>query len=147
MRVPVARFFLKLLMTTLALATAATCMAQDNGIEEGLIGTAWLAEDISGRGVIDYARSTVEFAGQGRIAGSGACNRYMGPVSFDGDSVVFGNLAATMMACPEAVMAQEQKFLAALAKVDRLELVDGGQRLLGYADGVPVVRFSRIVEK
>ncbi len=36
----------------------------------------------------------------GRIAATAGCNRHMGEVTFDGDRLITGQLAATMMACP-----------------------------------------------
>ena len=38
----------------------------------------WLAEDIRGGGVIDRLQSVLEIAGDGRISGTGGCNRIMG---------------------------------------------------------------------
>jgi heat shock protein HslJ len=51
-----------------------------------LIGTSWLAEDIGGRGVIDRAQTTISFEPEGRVAGSGGCNRYFGAVTIKGDA-------------------------------------------------------------
>ena len=141
------RFFTGLVVGVLALASATNGMAQSGTLENALIGTAWLAEDIGGRGVVDDARSTLEFVEAGRVAGSGACNRYMGPVSFDGAGVSFGNLASTMMACPDALMDQERRLFEALASVDRLELADDGLTLLAFSGGERVAHFSRIVAK
>lgn len=147
MRKKLAEILTGLVMGALALTSATICMAQSNTLENDLIGSAWLAEDIGGRGVIDDARSTLEFVEAGRVAGAGACNRYMGPLSFDGDGVTFGNLASTMMACPDALMDQERRLFDALARTDRLELADDGLTLLAFSDGEPVARFSRIVDK
>lgn len=147
MREQLAKLLLKSTMAALALVSATICMAQNAAREQDLIGTSWLVEDIGGGGVVDKARSTLEFVESGRVAGLGACNRYMGPVSFDDDGVSFGNLAATLMACPEALMNQEQRYFQALAKVDRMEISNQGQILVAYSDGDPVLRFSRIIEK
>ena len=68
-----------LVTTTLLCATAST--AQTGAGETDLPGTAWLAEDIDGHGVVDRARSTMEFVKSGQVSGIAACNRYFGPVS------------------------------------------------------------------
>jgi heat shock protein HslJ len=116
--------------------------------EVNLLGTAWRADEIGGRGVVDGARSTMEFAKAGQVGGLAGCNQYFGPVSLDGEAVSFGNLAATRMMCPEAQMEQEQRFLEALSAARRLTLTQEGQVLLIFADGSePVLRFSRLVEK
>ncbi|MGE5152477.1 MAG: META domain-containing protein, partial [Bdellovibrio bacteriovorus] len=77
----------------------------------------------------------------GRVSGSAGCNRLMGAYVLEGEALRFEPpMAATMMACPEPLMAQEQAVHAALAEVaslrrdaDRLELLDG--------EGALVLRF------
>ncbi|MBB5235282.1 META domain-containing protein [Deinococcus budaensis] len=51
---------------------------------------------------------------QGRVSGSGGCNRLSGSVRASGDALTFGPLAVTRMACAPAVNAQEQTFLTVL---------------------------------
>jgi hypothetical protein len=47
-----------------------------------------------------------------RVTGSGGCNRINGDYSTGRDSLRFGRIVATMMACPD--MATEQKFVRVL---------------------------------
>ena len=135
----------------LALSTllwATTTAPRSGAGEADMLGTAWLAEDISGRGVDDGTRSTMEFVKPGQVGGVAGCNRYFGPLVLDGGTIAFGNLAATRMMCAKPVMVQEQRFLKALAQAKRLDLGHEGQTLRIYADGAePVLRFSRIVNK
>lgn len=78
---------------------------------------------------------------EGRVGGSAGCNRLMGGYSLEGEALRFApSMAATMMACPEPLMTQEQAVHAALAEVashrrhaNRLELLD--------AEGALVLRF------
>ena len=104
-----------------------------------LAGTAWLAEDIDGRGVIDRAQTTLVFTEPGqdatRISGSGGCNRYSSPVSIDDETIRFGALAATRRACPPALMDQEARFFAALARTDRFSFTPEGKLVLDDAAG------------
>lgn len=99
----------------------------------------WLAEDISGGGVIDRAQTTLTLALDGAISGSGGCNRYRGKAVISGSAISFGPLAATRAACPPAVMNQENRFFSALAatrgwRIDEQErklfLVDGAGKVL-----------------
>ncbi len=130
------------------LLSAATTAARSGAGEADMLGTAWLAEDIGGRGVVDRARSTMEFVKPGQVDGLAGCNRYFGPVVLDGDTIAFGNLAATRKLCADTLMVQEQRFLKALSEAKRLALTHEGQLLLIYADGTePALRFSRIVDK
>ena len=50
-----------------------------------------------------------------RVAGSGGCNRLVGSYQVEGGSLTFGQIAGTMMACPDG-MATERTFLAALGR-------------------------------
>ena len=107
-----------------------------------LVGTSWLAEDIDGRGVVDNLQSTLRFDTDGRVSGMAGCNRYFGVATVDGGSISFGALGATRMACPPAIMDQEDRFLMALEKAKRFETRNG--LLYVYGDGqAPLLRFSR----
>jgi len=103
-----------------------------------LVGTEWVAIGINnGRGGVAGALAGVEvtatFGEDGRVTGSGGCNRYFGPYALDGDALSIGPLASTRMACfePAGVGEQETAYLAALGRVatwsireDRLQLRD-----------------------
>jgi heat shock protein HslJ len=47
------------------------------------------------------------------LGGSGGCNRLMGSYTLDGQYITFGNVAMTMMACPQG-MDTEHAFTEAL---------------------------------
>lgn len=122
----------------------AGCQATSAGSEESpnLAGTTWLAEDIDGRGVIDDLQSTLGFETDERVSGMAGCNRFFGSVTIDGGSISVGPLGSTRMACPPAIMDQEDRFLKALANARRFETKDG--LLMFFGDGpAPLLRFSR----
>lgn len=110
-----------------------------------LAGTSWVAEDIDGRGVMDRLQSTISFESSLRIAGNAGCNRYFGNYTLAGPELELGPLGSTMMACPEAVMDQERRFLRALEKT-RVVRLDPETDLLYFSDeaGRDVLRFSRL---
>jgi copper homeostasis protein (lipoprotein) len=71
-----------------------------------------------------------------RLGGSGGCNRLLGSYELAGDTLTFGHMAATKMACAQG-MDTEQAFLEALTQVkawkivsEHLELFDAGGHLL-----------------
>ena len=66
----------------------------------------------------------------GRVSGTGGCNRLTGTYETSGDTLRFGPLATTRMACEEAVMRRETAFLAALAATTRFELAGSSLVLL-----------------
>jgi heat shock protein HslJ len=101
-----------------------------------LVGTAWIAEQIDGHGVLDRVQSTLTFDNPDRISGSAACNRYFGSFELGGNTLRLKPAGTTRMACPPPVMEQETRFLAALGAVtayrrdaDRLLLVDDSGRV------------------
>lgn len=129
-----------LLMAHIADATADEVdMADDL-----LTGTEWWVEDIGGGGVIDNSHTTVSFVEPGRVAGDTGCNRYMGSYEMDETSLKFGPLAGTRRACAPALMDQEAKFYAAMARVAAWEVTETGLLYLRDADGVEVIRASRV---
>lgn len=108
-----------------------------------LTGSEWLLEDLSGAGVIDNVRATLVFPEEGKVSGNGSCNRFFGPAKITGTAIQLGPLGATRMACPEAVMNQETKYLDALQKAGRYEWQD--PYLLLHVAGVEKpLRFTRL---
>jgi len=84
------------------------------GSGHDLWGTSWRLEDLAGTEALDDVEATLSFPEAGQVQGNGSCNRFTGTVTISGDSISFGPLAVTKMACPEPVMAQEDLFLKAL---------------------------------
>ena len=82
-----------------------------------LSGTAWIAEDIDGAGVLEAVHSTLVFESEERIVGSTGCNRYFAPVRRSGAGLRVGEIGSTRRACPAPAMGQERLFLTALAAV------------------------------
>lgn len=86
-----------------------------------IVGSAWLVTEIEGTLASDAVRSTVEFPQPRRVAGTAGCNRYSGPIDLVGNRIhSIGPLAATRIACPAPVMAQERRVLQALGRAQRL---------------------------
>jgi heat shock protein HslJ len=91
-----------------------------------LEGTAWRLEDLAGTPALPNVEATLEFMGDGKIAGKGSCNRFFGTVTVTGATLVFGPIGATKMACLDAgVSDQETRYFAALEGAERYELRDG----------------------
>jgi heat shock protein HslJ len=104
---------------------------------------AWLLEDLGGRGVVDMVRTTLEFTADGRVSGSGGCNRFTGSYTLDGDTLGVGPLASTKMMCPEAVMAQEDGFFQALGDVDQVA-VSGSFLVIHFEGSEQPLKFTRM---
>ena len=109
---------------------------------QGLAGSEWVVEDIAGRGVVDRSRTSMAFAAEGRVSGSGGCNRFTGGYAQDGASLRFGRMASTRMACVPAAMDQERRFFEALDSVAAWRIENGLLHLTG-AGGATLIRLSR----
>ena len=85
---------------------------------------------------------TVEFA-NGKISGSGGCNRFMGSFKTDGSKMSVSPLASTFKACEEGVMQQEMRFLQGLQGAERYEVNDDGLQIYYKTkEGTGVLRFT-----
>ena len=127
--------------TTRVLSTVATCCLallaacseqhdQSSPVEASrmtmaslsLTGTVWQVEDIDQGGIVDASMVTIRFPEDGRIAGGTGCNKFFGAAVISGESISISGIGVTQMACAEALMAQERRFLNALQNANRLEM-------------------------
>jgi heat shock protein HslJ len=117
--------------------------ASAQAVPFSLSGSEWLLEDLGGSGVIDNIQATLTFPETGKLAGNGSCNRFFGPAEIDGNTLKLGPLGSTRMACPEAVMNQETKYMQALQASERFEWKD--PYLMIYCKGFEKpLRFTRM---
>ena len=101
-----------------------------------------MLEDVGGAGVIDDVRATLEFPEAGKVSGRGSCNRFFGTAQVQGGQIKLGPLGTTRMACPEAVMDQERRYLEQLQRTERYGVNGSVLRLYG-PDSAPSLRFTR----
>ncbi|MGL4285894.1 MAG: YbaY family lipoprotein [Phreatobacter sp.] len=105
----------------------------------------WLAEDIGGSGVIDRLQSVLEIGANGRVSGTGGCNRIGGTASVTGSAISFGRMISTQMACTPAAMNQEHKFITALEAARSWRIDAPRQKLiLAGAGGTVVMVLARM---
>lgn len=116
--------------SVLPLASAA-CLAMSAGTasahQHALEGSEWSLAGDTGESV-----RSVTFGVNGRIFGSGGCNRFTGSYNQQDGKLTISRIAATRRACTPDIMAKESDFLAMLARVRgarvenaRLTLMDG----------------------
>ena len=106
-----------------------------------LIGS-WTVELIDERPVIDRSPAFIQFAEENRVSGNSSCNRFTGSYAFSETQLSFGQAATTRMACPPALMEQEQRFLDGLSKVAQVKLKNGMLEMTD-TDGALVFKASR----
>ncbi|NWG15022.1 MAG: META domain-containing protein [Chloroflexi bacterium] len=109
-----------------------------------LAGTSWQLESLAGAAVSD-GLITLEFGRDGRVSGSGGCNRYNGGYAVEGDAITFGQVAATLMACADGgTMEQEAAYFAALASATMFELT-AEWLTITYGEGQQLVFVPSVV--
>lgn len=124
----------------LSMAGPAVAAPEVTSLEE----TTWRVTHI--RGQDDKAIAalpqppTVRFD-RGAVQGFGGCNHFAGQYQLEGDKLTIGRLAATMMACPEPVMAVEGAFKQALAGVLRYAIAQDRLTLSAGSDAEPTLTF------
>lgn len=101
----------------------------------------WQLVELMGHPIKAEKAPNLEFNEEGRVSGFAGCNRFFGDVEVKGLSIHFGQLGATMMACPD--MQIESKFMQVLEKADNYSL--GNDSLsLNKARMAPLARFERV---
>jgi len=120
-------------------------LAASEGTMPSLFDITWNLTDLNGRAPSPSsdgrpATLLLEPAAQ-RASGFSGCNRMTGTYRHAGDSLSFGPMAMTRMACA-AGMGLEQQYAAALEKVTTFRLSAGGLELMG--DSGTVARFSAV---
>jgi heat shock protein HslJ len=125
-----------------------TVLATFSAQSQSLAGTSWLVTGINNGkdavvSLVAGSAVTMNFATDGKVAGSGGCNNYSSTYAQDGGNLTFGSAAATHRMCAASgVMEQEQAFLKALesAATARME----GDRLeVRTADGALALSLVR----
>lgn len=116
------------------------------GIPTGdLTGTYWKLVEMEGSPVVagpGGREAHIRFDAEGsRVTGSTGCNQFGGTYDVAGDSLQFGQLVMTRMACLDGgVMEQEQAFERVLGEVNRYSVRDDS--LTFFVTDHPVMRFG-----
>ncbi len=124
-------------------ATPATALP-GNG-NDALAGTSWVLTGLgidAGIPVVAGSTLTLDFSADGQAGGNAGCNSYGGDYTVAGETINFGQLVSTLMACTDTgVMDQEQAYLAALDSADRFAIV-GDQLTIGYDNDNSMLTFT-----
>lgn len=139
------KFVNLLLMGSILILAITACSPSGSGgnvepdVASGAVleGTSWVLAEFGPEdgltAVLPDTTITLNFTNDGSH-GSAGCNSYFGEFTQSGNSLTFGAIGSTKMACPEPIMQQENEYLAALGTVSSFALTDE-QLTLHYDDG------------
>jgi heat shock protein HslJ len=102
----------------------------------------WIATEIGGQPVARGVETTFDLDIDGNVSGHGGCNRYGGTATAEGDTIRFGMMQSTRMACQAPETTQESRFHQALYRARGWRLEADRLDLLGEGGGT-VARFLR----
>ncbi len=127
--------------------------AEDTMGTNELTGTAWKLTTLVSAGTATSAivnegigrEAGLQFLPESRVAGSGGCNAIGAGFTLDGNTISFGPVMSTMMACAEDVMQQEFAFTQALEQIKTFT-IEGDTLTLSSADQQTQLIFERVAE-
>ena len=119
----------------LAVGTAGMTIGVD------LAGSEWRPSFMSRAELPAGVKIEVEFGPDGRITGSGGCNRFFGGYTVSGNHIKIGPLASTRKGCP-GLIKLETTFFATLQAADSFEQTDT-TLILFDASGAKLAQFAR----
>ena len=126
---------MKPLLISLLGATLLGCASQAPQLQhEHSYRVEWIGE----RPLIDRSYLSITFGADGRAYGSTGCNHWFAGYSQQDGQLRFDAPASTRKLCAESLMEQEQRFLTALAQVQRWDHNGIGQLQLWPASGKPI---------
>ncbi|HEV7506505.1 MAG TPA: META domain-containing protein [Thermoanaerobaculia bacterium] len=93
---------------------------------DALEGKTWTLVQFDDGSLAPAERAITAVFGGGKVSGSGGCNRYSASVTSSAPGALkVGAISATKMACMGAAGTNEQRYFAALEKVESFALEDG----------------------
>ncbi|GAA4410270.1 hypothetical protein GCM10023168_29770 [Fodinibacter luteus] len=114
----------------LAVLGAGLALGACSSATADLAGKTYASTEARGHDIVEGSTITLQFE-EGRISAQGGCNTLNGAATWDGDTLeVEGPMASTLMACDEALMAQDEWLSTFLTSSPALD-VDGDTLTLG----------------
>jgi heat shock protein HslJ len=130
------------LLALIAGIALTACAPGDGGAPPAsLWNTKWTAQSIAGKAVSPPGSVTLNFA-DGGVSGNGGCNNYFGSAVISGDTIRFGHMGSTMMACTEGGRMEQEDAFHTLLKLavrftrpssNRLEILASDGRKVEFA--------------
>ena len=129
---PAAAGFSRLGLAALA-AVAAACTSV-NPAAATFEGTSWRVAAIDGQPVPASDMYRIEFSG-GRIGGRFGCNQFGGDYRIRDERMIVGDIASTLIGCPEPAATHERQGFAVLGQPMRMNWESGTRVTLDNGAG------------
>jgi heat shock protein HslJ len=110
-----------------------------------LAGTNWNLASLAGAAPVEGTSPTLNFASAVESSGSTGCNRFNAAYETDGFHISFGPAAGTLVACPEAISAQEQAFFQMLENAAFVTVGSGTMQLFDQ-DSTLLADFTAVTD-
>lgn len=125
---------------TLLLACAATALSACTAAQHTELKSlqSYQVEWIGERPLIDSSMLTLRLVDDQYAAGMAGCNNWSAKYQLNGNKLSLNDIATTRKLCAPALMEQEQRFLAHLARTQRWEFTEHQQLLLWPEQGEPI---------
>ena len=116
---------MKFLFTLALMLGLFACSSTQSVPDEPLLDRYWRALEIEGKPVVvanNRAEPHLALTAENRIHGSDGCNRFNGSYEISAQTLRFGRLASTMMACIPSAGLMSREFIDALADTTRYRI-------------------------
>lgn len=121
--------------------------------EDSLANTQWALTSFGAPGAETAAMEevpiTLEFTGEGQLAGNGGCNSYSGEYQLEGETLTVGEIVSTLVACVDTeAMEQEISYFEALQLATTYALVNDSLTIFYASDetGAGQLNFARAAD-
>jgi heat shock protein HslJ len=101
----------------------------------------WILRELDGSKVDQLQTLTLQNDGT-RVSGNAGCNQFQGPASIHAGRMSVGALASTRKMCEPELMEDEQRYLAALERVQQIRVTDT-ELVLDDINGATILVFVR----
>jgi heat shock protein HslJ len=99
-----------------------------------MTGIEWRPTRVGADEIAADSEMFVSFEVDGSIKGHGGCNNFFGSLQTTDGELSVGELGASRMACPTAIMDKEMAFMKALQDTTQFEMGENSLQLLGAGD-------------
>lgn len=117
-----------------AIAVLSLALTGCAGGSADLEGRTFTATGVRGHDLVEGSAITLAFE-DGQVSANAGCNTIFGEAQWDGGTLEAEQLASTLMACDDALMAQDEWLTALLTSSPTLS-VDGTTLTIGDATGL-----------